>query len=134
MFYELLSSMKGLEPIKPSGAMYMMVRIDLDSFPDFANDIDFTERLMTEESVFCLPASCFAYPGFFRIVLSIPNDKAVEACERLILFCDRHYMHSVPEPLDSNGEPLSLPTKTKKLPPPLTRITSDVYLLGANKR
>lgn len=57
MFYELLSSMKGLEPIKPSGAMYMMVRIDLDSFPDFANDIDFTERLMTEESVFCLPAS-----------------------------------------------------------------------------
>ena len=57
MFYDLLSSMKGLEPIKPSGAMYMMVKIDVESFPDFPSDIEFTERLMTEESVFCLPAS-----------------------------------------------------------------------------
>ena len=57
MFYDLLSNMKGLEPIKPSGAMYMMVKIDVESFPDFPSDIEFTERLMTEESVFCLPAS-----------------------------------------------------------------------------
>merc|ERR1719397_48014 len=113
-----------------------MVKIDVDSFPDFPSDIEFTERLMTEESVFCLPASCFAFPGFFRIVLSIPNDKAVEACERLVQFCDRHYMHSVPEPLDSNGEPIPTitSTKVKKLPPPLNRITSDCYLLNPNKR
>ena len=79
---------------------------------------------------------CFAFPGFFRIVLSIPNDKAVEACERLVQFCDRHYMHSVPEPLDSNGEPIPTitSTKVKKLPPPLNRITSDCYLLNPNKR
>lgn len=57
MFYELISSMKGLTPIKPSGAMYMMVKIELDCFPDFTSDTEFAERLMTEESVFCLPAS-----------------------------------------------------------------------------
>lgn len=57
VFFDLLSNMKGLVPIKPSGAMYMMVKIDLEFFPDFDSDIQFTERLMTEESIFCLPAS-----------------------------------------------------------------------------
>jgi len=132
MFYELISSMKGLTPIKPSGAMYMMVKIELDCFPDFTSDTEFAERLMTEESVFCLPASCFSYPGFFRIVMSLPNDKALEACERLMMFCDRHYLHSMPEVLDPNGNPLELPT-IKKVPAPLNRITSSCYLMAANK-
>lgn len=29
----------------------------MDHFPDFKDDVDFTERLVTEQSVFCLPAS-----------------------------------------------------------------------------
>lgn len=57
VFYDLMSNIKGLLPVKPFGAMYMMIKIDLDSFPDFESDITFTERLMSEESVFCLPAS-----------------------------------------------------------------------------
>lgn len=36
---------------------FVQVGIDMDHFPDFKNDVDFTERLVTEQSVFCLPAS-----------------------------------------------------------------------------
>lgn len=33
------------------------VGIEMDHFPDFDGDVEFTERLVTEQSVFCLPAS-----------------------------------------------------------------------------
>lgn len=33
------------------------VGIEMDHFPDFKDDVDFTEHLVTEQSVFCLPAS-----------------------------------------------------------------------------
>lgn len=36
---------------------FTQVGIDMEHFPDFTNDVDFTERLVTEQSVFCLPAS-----------------------------------------------------------------------------
>lgn len=29
----------------------------MDHFPDFKDDVDFTEHLVMEQSVFCLPAS-----------------------------------------------------------------------------
>jgi len=35
----------------------MMVGIELDHFPGFTSDVEFTEKLMNEESVFCLPAT-----------------------------------------------------------------------------
>lgn len=37
--------------------MFNQVGIELDHFPDFKDDVDFTEHLVTEQSVFCLPAS-----------------------------------------------------------------------------
>ena len=45
----------GLKPIMPAGAMYMMVAIEIDHFPEFKDDIDFTKQLVLEQSVFCLP-------------------------------------------------------------------------------
>lgn len=33
------------------------VGVEMDHFPDFKDDVDFTEHLVTEQSVFCLPAS-----------------------------------------------------------------------------
>lgn len=33
------------------------VGIEMDHFPDFKGDVDFTEHLVMEQSVFCLPAS-----------------------------------------------------------------------------
>ncbi|XP_028440137.1 tyrosine aminotransferase [Perca flavescens] len=86
-----LCTVPGLNPIMPSGAMYLMVGIDMDRFPDFKSDVDFTERLVTEQSVFCLPASAFEYPNFFRIVVTVPEEMMVEACGRIKEFCQHHY-------------------------------------------
>jgi len=94
-----LSTVPGLNPIMPSGAMYLMVGIDMDHFPDFKNDVDFTERLVTEQSVFCLPATAFEYPNYFRIVVTVPEEMMVEACGRIREFCQRHYR---PRSRDSN--------------------------------
>uniref|UniRef100_A0A672ZQ99 Tyrosine aminotransferase n=1 Tax=Sphaeramia orbicularis TaxID=375764 RepID=A0A672ZQ99_9TELE len=86
-----LSTVPGLTPIMPSGAMYLMVGIDMGHFPDFKNDVDFTEALVTEQSVFCLPASAFEFPNYFRIVVTVPEHLMVEACGRIREFCQRHY-------------------------------------------
>lgn len=98
--------------------LFVQVGIDMDHFPDFKTDVDFTEQLVTEESVFCLPASvrnflslihvcviemhgvtltpsvlcqAFEYPNFFRIVVTVPEEMMVEACARIREFCQRHY-------------------------------------------
>lgn len=86
-----LSTVPGLNPVMPSGAMYLMVGIEMDHFPEFQNDVEFTERLVTEQSVFCLPATAFEYPNFFRIVVTVPEEMMVEACARIREFCARHY-------------------------------------------
>ncbi|XP_059146218.1 LOW QUALITY PROTEIN: tyrosine aminotransferase-like [Physella acuta] len=91
LFYEKLNTVNGLHPVMPQGAMYMMVGIDMEHFPEFKSDVEFTQRLITEQSVFCLPATCFEYPNFFRIVLTVPTEKASEACDRIRAFCDEHY-------------------------------------------
>ncbi|XP_012683593.1 tyrosine aminotransferase [Clupea harengus] len=89
--YSALSTVPGLTPIMPAGAMYLMVGIDMKHFPEFQNDVQFTECLVTEQSVFCLPATPFEYPNFFRIVVTVPEDMMVEACGRIREFCAHHY-------------------------------------------
>ncbi|XP_054856341.1 tyrosine aminotransferase [Eublepharis macularius] len=89
--YSALSAVCGLKPIQPSGAMYLMVGIQMENFPEFENDVEFTERLIAEQSVFCLPATCFEYPNFFRVVITVPADMMMEACQRIQQFCEQHY-------------------------------------------
>ncbi|KAL0968220.1 hypothetical protein UPYG_G00263970 [Umbra pygmaea] len=86
-----LSTVPGLTPVMPSGAMYLMVGIEMEHFPEFQDDVQFTERLVTEQSVFCLPATAFEYPNYFRIVVTVPEEMMVEACARIREFCQRHY-------------------------------------------
>ncbi|CAL8374387.1 unnamed protein product [Arctogadus glacialis] len=90
--FKELSTVPGLTPIMPSGAMYIMVGIDIDHFPGMKNDVEFTELLVTEQSVFCLPTTAFDYPNFFRIVVTVPEQLMVEACGRIRLFCQQHYL------------------------------------------
>lgn len=33
---------------------------------------------------------CFDYPGYMRLVLTVPEEQLVEACSRIAAFCDRH--------------------------------------------
>lgn len=61
----------GLIPIMPSGAMYMMVKIDFSRLENFSDDMHFCQALVSEKSVFVLPGSCFGFPNFFRVVITI---------------------------------------------------------------
>ncbi|XP_019835570.2 tyrosine aminotransferase isoform X1 [Bos indicus] len=89
--YGALAAIPGLRPIRPSGAMYLMVGIEMEHFPEFENDVEFTEQLVAEQSVHCLPATCFEYPNFFRVVITVPEVMMLEACSRIQEFCEQHY-------------------------------------------
>ncbi|KAK0179418.1 hypothetical protein PV327_005173 [Microctonus hyperodae] len=90
--FNLIRDIPGLKPIMPDGAMYMMVHIDLEAFPEFNSDVDFVQRLLMEESVFCLPGECFDYPSFMRLVITVPIDMQEEAYTRIRDFCLRHHI------------------------------------------
>ncbi|KAI9595990.1 tyrosine aminotransferase [Syncephalis fuscata] len=90
---ECLSNISGLTVVVPQGAMYMMVGVQAGAFTDLHDDLTFTERLMAEESVFCLPGQCFGYPNYFRIVFTAPEDKLREAYDRIREFVERHRKH-----------------------------------------
>ncbi|PBC31923.1 Tyrosine aminotransferase [Apis cerana cerana] len=89
--YDYTIKIPGLKPIMPNGAMYMMVYIDLPCFPEFNSDLEFVQRLLMEESVFCLPGQCFDYPSYMRLVITVPMEMLEEACQRIQEFCERHH-------------------------------------------
>ena len=72
--YNKLSAVPGLQPVIPLGAMYMMVGIDLTKFPNLTSAIDLMEKLMCEESVYCLPGEVstigiYNTTCYFRVTL-----------------------------------------------------------------
>ncbi|KAJ2663271.1 hypothetical protein IWW48_001373 [Coemansia sp. RSA 1200] len=85
-----LAKAPGLDVITPQGAMYIMVKLDLDSFTDISDDAEFCQKLKWEENVEILPGECFAYPGTVRLVITPPKDKLHAASERIAAFCKRH--------------------------------------------
>jgi tyrosine aminotransferase len=89
--YYKLKDLPGIKPIKPQGAMYLMVRLDVKSFPGLNNDMDFSQALIKEKSVFCLPASVFEMPNYIRIVITMKKEKIIESCDRIIDFVNNHY-------------------------------------------
>lgn len=90
--YERLKLVKGLRPYMPQGSMYLMVRFDSKAFPDINGDLDFTSKLMNEESVLVLPGRCFDFPNYFRICLTVPTKVMKKALNRMAKFCERHYI------------------------------------------
>eukprot|EP00053_Salpingoeca_punica_P020295 m.211265 g.211265 ORF g.211265 m.211265 type:complete len:414 (-) comp18033_c0_seq1:322-1563(-) len=88
--FDLLSKVPCLTPIMPQGAMYMMVGVDFSKLKGVTNDREFCQLLLDEQSVFCLPASIFESPNFFRIVTTVPKDKVQVAVERIAEFCQAH--------------------------------------------
>ncbi|KAF8982023.1 hypothetical protein BGZ46_001924 [Entomortierella lignicola] len=89
---DILSKVPGLKVIVPQGAMYVMIAINVAEFKDITNDIVFTEKLLGEESVMCLPGSVFQCPNFIRIVFTSPPAILTEAYHRMADFCDRHHV------------------------------------------
>jgi len=86
--FNTLSAIPGLKPVKPQGAMYMVVGIDKTVLKSIRDDIHFTEQLMGKKSVFCLPGSAFQYEDYFRIVLTVPEKEVEEALRRIGQFCN----------------------------------------------
>lgn len=87
----MLKDIPGLRPVMPDGAMYMMIGIDVDCFPEYSSELPFVQDLVREQSVFCLPGQCFDYPNYIRIVLTVPEEMIAQACARIAEFCELHY-------------------------------------------
>jgi len=79
-----------LNVIEPQGAMYLMVGIDCERLHDINSDVEFSEKLLAEESVACLPGACFRYPNYVRLVFTAPQAKLKEAADRIDTFIKRH--------------------------------------------
>jgi tyrosine aminotransferase len=92
--YNLLKNVRGLKPIMPKGAFYMMTKIELEHFPNFKTCLEFVENLAMEQSVLAFPGPCFDFPGYFRFVLTIPEEMISEACQRIQEFCEEHYVEN----------------------------------------
>jgi tyrosine aminotransferase len=88
--FDALSSIDGVEPIRSTGAMYCMVRIQMELFPDFQSDVEWIQALLNEEFVFVLPGSVFGSPGFVRVVICAPVEIIQEGTRRIADFCQRH--------------------------------------------
>lgn len=91
IFYNKLRRVPGLLPVKPSGAMYMMVGIDKKVYGE---ETPFVQGLISEQSVFCLPGTAFSAPGWLRLVLTYPPEISSEACDRIIEFCNKRVVRN----------------------------------------
>ncbi|XP_059060630.1 tyrosine aminotransferase-like isoform X2 [Achroia grisella] len=89
---EELERAPGLRPMLPQGAMYMMIEIKMSMFPAFRNELEFIERMYSEQSVLCIPGQCFQFPNYMRIVLTVPEHILREACMRIQTFCRDYIM------------------------------------------
>lgn len=87
-----IDAIPGLSGVAPTGALYMLIKIDGAAYPTLADDVDFCAALYREEAVFVLPGCCFEAQGYFRVVLASPADVMREVVERLAAFCKRHRM------------------------------------------
>ncbi|OLY83689.1 Tyrosine aminotransferase [Smittium mucronatum] len=91
--FQGISTIRGLTPILPRGAMYLMVLVDPSLFDQhLSSGIEIFKNLMHEEHVQILPGEAFDFMNSFRIVITPPKDKLVEAISRINTFCNRHYI------------------------------------------
>lgn len=90
LLVEQLANVPGLKVIKPSGAMYVMMGIEVEKFEDIKDDVDFTQKLLAEEYVLVLPGTIFQIPNYVRLVICPTLDKLRLVCERLVSFSARH--------------------------------------------
>lgn len=80
-----------LSVIKPQGAMYLMVKINVENLDDnIIDDKIFCEELLKEMNVFLLPGQCFNMKNFARLVISGPSHIILEALQRMKDFCEKH--------------------------------------------
>jgi tyrosine aminotransferase len=87
---ELAEDIPELTVIEPSGAMYCMIRVDVELLEGIKDDAEFAQKFLQEENVFVLPGQCFTMPNYVRLVICPPEETIREAFERFSVFCERH--------------------------------------------
>jgi len=86
---DLSKGCSGLEVIEAQGAMYAMVRVEIEQLDGIEDDADFARQLLQEENMIVLPGSCFGIKNFVRI-LTCPTYAVIEdAMSRIQAFCDK---------------------------------------------
>jgi len=89
--FEQLQGIRGITPVKPRAAMYMMVGIEIAEFKDIEDDLDFAKKLLNEACVLVFPSQCFFAKNFFRIIICTSQEQIQEFTLRLKEFCAAHY-------------------------------------------
>ena len=85
-----LNRVPALSCAMPSGAMYLMVKVEVERLDGMKDEVEFAQQLLNEENVFVLPGSVFQSPGFVRLVCCAPLEVMQVAVERMSEFCTRH--------------------------------------------
>ena len=68
-----MSKIKGLSTASsPEGAMYVLVKLDLDAFRGCSSDVLFAEELLAEERFWCSLETASMLLVLLRIVTTIP--------------------------------------------------------------
>eukprot|EP00252_Welwitschia_mirabilis_P024014 TRINITY_DN695_c0_g1_i1.p1 TRINITY_DN695_c0_g1~~TRINITY_DN695_c0_g1_i1.p1 ORF type:complete len:352 (+),score=62.55 TRINITY_DN695_c0_g1_i1:568-1623(+) len=94
--YNILNSIPSLHsPLKPQGCMFLMVKIDMSSFKDLNDDIDFSTKLANEESVVVLPGSPLGMKKWIRVTFAVPPTLLIEGLARIEAFCKRHVKNAM---------------------------------------
>jgi len=108
---ELSKACPGLDVIPAQGAMYAMVKIELEKLSGVTTDTDFAQQLLQEENLIVLPGSCFGITGFIRILTCPTQDVINDAMQRMQSFCDRRSIQDDKAVGSSAG---SSPTKKRR--------------------
>lgn len=95
---QYLDKCHGLTVIPPQGAMYAMVKINVEMFDGFIkDDVSFMKLLLEEENVMVLPGKAFGLKSnssspcdAFRVVFCAPINILSVAFERIAAFCSHH--------------------------------------------
>ena len=88
--YEQLNTVPALSCALPQGAMYLLVRVDVDRLVGMRDEVEFAQALLREENVFVLPGSVFQAPGYVRLVCCAGLEVMAVAVQRMREFCHRH--------------------------------------------
>uniref|UniRef100_A0A7E4V6A1 Tyrosine aminotransferase n=1 Tax=Panagrellus redivivus TaxID=6233 RepID=A0A7E4V6A1_PANRE len=111
--YDTFRQIPYLHPLRPQGALYMMVRIDENYL---GSETELIQELIRHESVYCLPGSAFNCPGWFRLVLTYPAEITRDACQRISKYCSAKIRGETPElpSLSSDEYPTSCSSESNE--------------------
>jgi aspartate aminotransferase len=82
---EALNALPGVECLKGDGTFYVFPSFQgaIDADSSVANDLEFTEKLLTDVGVALVPGSAFGCPGHMRLSFATSMDNLKKAIERL---------------------------------------------------